>query len=138
MLRKKPSSLHQVAYHMHVFLTGATGYIGVAVAERLRKAGHRLSGLARGDAAAERLQAAAVQPVRGDFADAVTVGAARAADATISMATSSAQYADALALDQQASGTRARKMLGWHPHGPDPLEDLERGSYVSLARRAVS
>jgi len=48
------------------------------------------------------------------------------------------EYADALALDQQASGTRAREMLGWHPHGPDPLEDLERGSYVSLARRAVS
>ena len=73
---------------MHVFLTGATGYIGVAVAERLRKAGHSLSGLARSDAAAERLQATAVQPVRGDFADAATVGAAaRAADATISMAT---------------------------------------------------
>ncbi|MEZ0333891.1 MAG: NAD-dependent epimerase, partial [Gemmatimonadales bacterium] len=33
-----------------------------------------------------------MQPVRGDVADAVTVGAAgRAADATISMATSSAQ-----------------------------------------------
>jgi nucleoside-diphosphate-sugar epimerase len=48
------------------------------------------------------------------------------------------EYADALALDQQASGERARKTLGWRPHRPGPLEDLERGSYVSLARRAVS
>ncbi|RPJ60701.1 MAG: NAD-dependent epimerase/dehydratase family protein [Acidobacteria bacterium] len=288
--------------------------MGTAVAERLRKAGHRLSGLARSDSAAEQLHAAAVQPVRGDLADAATVGAAaRAADATISMASAShaqvdgpavdailaalsgsdkpfiytdgiwsfgdtggvvadedtppkpipmvqwrlavvervllatrlrirtvvirpgmvygrgggipagfaesarkegaarvvgtgenrwtmvhvedladlyllaleqapagvllvgvgvesvkvrelaaaasrgadadgriftwpldearmelGQHADALALDQQASGTRARKILGWHPHGPDPLEDLERGSYVSFARRAVS
>jgi nucleoside-diphosphate-sugar epimerase len=48
------------------------------------------------------------------------------------------EYADALALDQQASSERARKMLGWQPRGPDPLEDLERGSYVPRARRAVS
>src|SRR5438132_5818229 len=39
-------------------------------------------------------------------------------------------YADALALDQQASGQRARDLLGWRPHRPNALEDLERGSYT--------
>ncbi len=39
-------------------------------------------------------------------------------------------YADALALDQIASGKRAKESLGWKPHRPDPIEDLERGSYV--------
>jgi nucleoside-diphosphate-sugar epimerase len=42
-------------------------------------------------------------------------------------------YADALVLDQQASGRRAEE-LGWRPHRPDVLEELERGSY---ARRAA-
>jgi len=39
-------------------------------------------------------------------------------------------YADALVLDQQASGKRAQQLLGWRPHRPDVLEDLERGSYA--------
>jgi nucleoside-diphosphate-sugar epimerase len=41
-------------------------------------------------------------------------------------------YADALVLDQQASGRRAEE-LGWRPHRPDALEDLERGSYAKRA-----
>lgn len=36
-------------------------------------------------------------------------------------------YADALVLDQQASGRRAQEMLGWRPHRRGVLEDLERG-----------
>ncbi|HEY9014402.1 MAG TPA: NAD-dependent epimerase/dehydratase family protein, partial [Gemmatimonadales bacterium] len=43
-------------------------------------------------------------------------------------------YADALVLDQQASGKRAQELLGWRPSRPDVLEDLERGSYAGLAR----
>jgi nucleoside-diphosphate-sugar epimerase len=39
-------------------------------------------------------------------------------------------YADALVLDQQASGRRAQELLGWQPHRPDVLEDIERGSYA--------
>jgi nucleoside-diphosphate-sugar epimerase len=39
-------------------------------------------------------------------------------------------YADALGLDQQASGRRAQELLGWRPHRPDVLEDIERGSYA--------
>jgi nucleoside-diphosphate-sugar epimerase len=39
-------------------------------------------------------------------------------------------YADALVLDQLASGKRAKELLGWRPSGPDILEELERGSYA--------
>jgi nucleoside-diphosphate-sugar epimerase len=40
-------------------------------------------------------------------------------------------YADALVLDQQASGRRAQETLGWQPVRPDVLEDIERGSYTN-------
>jgi hypothetical protein len=45
-------------------------------------------------------------------------------------------YADALVLDQQASGKRAQELLGWNPHRPDILQELERGSYVEAGARA--
>ena len=85
---------------MRVFLTGATGYIGSAVAERLRAAGHQLSGLARNDASAARLSAAGIDPIHGDFADpkSVAVGA-RAADGVISLATTYDPAVDGPAID---------------------------------------
>lgn len=85
---------------MRVFLTGATGYIGSAVADRLRAAAHQVSGLARSDAAAARLKAAGVTPVRGDFSDPKAVGsAAKSADGVISMATTYDPKVDGPAID---------------------------------------
>jgi nucleoside-diphosphate-sugar epimerase len=85
---------------MRVFLTGATGYIGSAVAERLRAAGHQLTGLARSDAAAARLSQSGIQPVRGDFSNPATVGtAAKAADGLVSMATTYDPGIDGPAVD---------------------------------------
>ncbi|HEY4647615.1 MAG TPA: NAD-dependent epimerase/dehydratase family protein [Gemmatimonadales bacterium] len=73
---------------MRIFLTGASGYIGSAVAERLRAAGHQITGLARSDASAARLRSAGIDAVRGDFSDPSSVAAgARSADGVISMAT---------------------------------------------------
>ena len=85
---------------MKIFLTGATGYIGSAVADRLRAAGHQVSALARSDAAADRLRTAGIEPERGDFRDPGSVGrAAAAADAAISMATTYDPSIDGPAID---------------------------------------
>ena len=85
---------------MRVFLTGATGYIGSAVAERFRSAGHQLTALARSNDAAARLGAAGIEPIRGDFADPESVSAgARGADGVISLATTYDPAVDGPAID---------------------------------------
>jgi len=61
---------------MRIFLTGATGYIGTAVADRLREAGHTLTALVRSYDATSRLTATGIQPVAGDFVDPSSVGSA--------------------------------------------------------------
>jgi nucleoside-diphosphate-sugar epimerase len=69
---------------MKVYLTGATGYIGSAVAEALQKAGHDVSGLARTPEKAKQLEARGVHAVLGDLLQPETVAApARAADGVI-------------------------------------------------------
>jgi nucleoside-diphosphate-sugar epimerase len=50
---------------MEIFVTGATGYLGLAVAQAFRRAGHRVSGLARSAAAAETLMRHEIAPVLG-------------------------------------------------------------------------
>ncbi len=68
-------------------MTGATGYIGGSVAERLLRDGHTLSGLVRSDAGARELERRSILPVPGSLDDAdVIAGAARAADAVIDTA----------------------------------------------------
>ena len=52
-----------------VFITGATGYLGSAIAARLRRAGHEVAGLTRDPARADALAAHGITPVAGDLAD---------------------------------------------------------------------
>ncbi|MGB8266524.1 MAG: NAD-dependent epimerase/dehydratase family protein [Candidatus Velthaea sp.] len=52
---------------MRVFITGATGYVGHAVALAAKKRGHDVVGLARSEAARERLLRANLHPVMGDL-----------------------------------------------------------------------
>jgi len=69
---------------MEVFLTGATGYIGSAVAEALQRSGHKVIGLARSQEKAKQLEARGVKAHLGDLLKPDTIAeGARAAEAVI-------------------------------------------------------
>jgi nucleoside-diphosphate-sugar epimerase len=75
---------------MRVFVGGASGYIGSAVARSLKGRGHQVVGSARGAAAAEKLTAAGIEPIQADLSDPASFGrAARSADAIIQTASTS-------------------------------------------------
>lgn len=69
---------------MTVFVSGATGYVGTAVASALMRDGYAVLGLARSDASARRLTAMGAHVVRGTLGDLdVLAEAARGADAVV-------------------------------------------------------
>jgi nucleoside-diphosphate-sugar epimerase len=72
---------------MHVFITGGSGLTGPAVVSELLSAGHRVTGLARSAASADRLARLGAEPFPGslDDLDRLRVGAA-AADGVVHMA----------------------------------------------------
>jgi nucleoside-diphosphate-sugar epimerase len=87
---------------MRVFVSGASGFIGSAVVGELVSRGHVVSGLARSDAAASRIEAAGASIVPGDLDD--LDGLCRAAsscDGVIHLAFSNdfSDYAGAVAQD---------------------------------------
>ena len=53
----------------NAFVTGGSGFIGGRLIERLVAEGHTVRGLARSDAAAERIRARGGEPVAGDLSD---------------------------------------------------------------------
>ncbi|WP_159713600.1 NAD(P)H-binding protein, partial [Geminicoccus flavidas] len=74
---------------MDIFVTGASGYIGGSVAERLKAAGHRIIGLVRSDAKAEQLRARGMEAVVGTLDDArLLAEQAKHADAVVNAASS--------------------------------------------------
>jgi nucleoside-diphosphate-sugar epimerase len=72
---------------MKILVTGATGFIGAAVARKLSQQGHEVLGLSRSAGAAAKLRAAGLTPVAGDFANPASLAAAVAGvDAVVSTA----------------------------------------------------
>ena len=97
---------------MNIFLTGATGYLGGAIARELTAAGHKVTGLARSAASARKLQAARVVPHSGSLADAGSLAAgARSADAVIHTALDAAAKAPH-ETDIEAAGSFLRALAG--------------------------
>ena len=69
---------------MRIFMTGASGWIGSAVIPELLEAGHSVLGLARSDAAADRVASLGADVVRGDLSDLDSLRAgAQAADGVV-------------------------------------------------------
>jgi len=74
---------------MRIFLTGANGFIGGAVAATLVAAGHTVRGLVRDNAKAAAVAAHGIEPVVGILDDSALLQAeARAADAVVNAASS--------------------------------------------------
>jgi nucleoside-diphosphate-sugar epimerase len=73
--------------HMHVFITGGSGLTGPAIVSELVAAGHSVTGLARSDESAARLEALGASPHRGSLDDLDSLrSGAEAADGVIHMA----------------------------------------------------
>ena len=102
---------------MRVFITGASGYIGSAVARELVRAGHEVTGMHHSPESAERVRAAGAEPVRGDLVDPQSYAEAAAGhDVVIHLA---ADYgrpveADRAAVDTLIEAARSHMMRDAH------------------------
>ncbi len=106
---------------MKILVTGATGFIGGAVARKLSQQGHEVLALSRSNAAGAKLQAAGLTPIAGDFANPASLAAPAAqVDAVVSTASigqvegtpeSFAKDRDAVAVMTQALGDSGKPLI---------------------------
>src|ERR1700709_1065334 len=91
---------------MKIFLTGATGYIGGSVGERLLQQGHEVTGLVRTSEGEQELRRRGMRTVPGTLDDAALITkAASAADAVIDTAEANHPgVVDAIAAGLRGSG----------------------------------
>jgi nucleoside-diphosphate-sugar epimerase len=107
-----------------IFVTGASGYIGGAIAATLVRAGHRVRGLVRDPRKAHAVATFGITPVLGTLDNAPLLAAeASAADATINAADSD----HAGAVETLLAACAGRRLL--HTSGISLLSDNARGEH---------
>jgi nucleoside-diphosphate-sugar epimerase len=85
---------------MNILITGATGYVGSAVAAALVAAGHHVRGLSRSAEGDARLASSGIEPVRGELGDRAPLAAlTTSVDAVVWAATANRQDLDAPAIE---------------------------------------
>jgi nucleoside-diphosphate-sugar epimerase len=111
---------------MKVFMTGASGYIGGTVADRLVQAGHSVTGLARTEDTAARLRAHGIEALRGDLSShGLVSNAARSADAVINCANAEDPFVVAAILEGLAGSGKAFV----HTSGSSVVGDKAAGKF---------
>jgi nucleoside-diphosphate-sugar epimerase len=93
---------------MQIFVTGATGFVGMAVTQELIAHGHQVLGLARSESAADRLRNVGAEPLMGDLETPhVLRHGAKASDAIVhtGFIHDFSRFADACAIDRSAIDT---------------------------------
>ena len=85
---------------MRIFVTGASGFIGSAVAQALARAGHRVRGLVRDEVKARALAAREIEPVLGTMEDPRSL-LARSADCEVLVHCAAEYSARGMELEQR-------------------------------------
>lgn len=98
-----------------VFVTGATGAIGMPAVQALLADGHHVSGVARSDDKAEALRALGAEPVEVDLFDAAAVAEATAGhDVIVNLATKIPPASQAWRAAAWAENERIRREVSTH------------------------
>lgn len=112
---------------MKVFVTGATGYIGLAIASAFRRAGHEVHGLVRSREKARRLEKLEILPVVGTLNDGASYISSAASCTLMVHAAMDYEAADTYGLDRAA----VEALIGSaDPHGEEKTLVYTSGTWV--------